>query len=696
MQYGSAHMNQTVLPRRWWVPAVFLSSVLVILTVPASSLDAQGQGTPPTAPQGRGAAPPQGRGGGGRGDAGAASLPALPPIDKQVVRDQDEMTWDDYKPIPGVNWATDSRPPSDRTIKIAMVLFDFEDQPFVVTLPKHSDPFGNPQIDPITREDVPRFYLDFWNKPQPANHGRSVHEYWMELSHGRIGVEFTPFGPYRLQGSYVKGHGNAELADAAWRAAAGEDIRKGFDLVMRIYAGYDETTVWQEFGEMKFQTRDEITPPFCNPTDTKQCWLDTRYTDWTSWLAGSYLWSNSGINMGESSGSIRHEISHAAFRIGDNNNNPYVTPYRRVGAGAWDVMDRGSFNGPGGPHRRWLIPVTEGGAAPAGLLLRQRMYFKFTGPGDVLQLNRDGLAQSGLAVGRVTARASKPLANELTGILVKLDGDAPQDRTPPSDPTMDPLSQGVQNYNTYTLEVVQRIGYDSFTPSSGVLLTKNKDQASPVGGPNSFNVFNWVIDANPQDIQVVDFTRPNGDKVMRTIADYRQLNDATFHAGLNSGSEYEWVDLANRLHFYVVDVHHAPNGLLSYTLGVRSLDGAGPHLRGVSVAAPTTPPAAQDGKMEFTLRNTGKRAPTAATLHPEDAARFLDFDIYRISVSVQGAGWAAQIQNALAAVPFGGTQSLPVFVSKTATAADSAVVTVRVASESDPTKKAVVTYEVKK
>jgi hypothetical protein len=359
-------------------------------------------------------------------------------------------------------------------------------------------------------------------------------------------------------------------------------------------------------------------------------------------------------------------------------------------------MDRGSFNGPGGPHRRWLIPVTEGGAAPAGLLLRQRMYFKFTGPGEVLQLNRDGLARSGPAVGRVTARAHQPLPNELTGILVRLDGDAPQDRTPPSDPVIDPLSQGVQNYNSYTLEVVQRIGYDSFTPSSGVLITKNKDQASSVGGPNAFNLFNWVIDANPQDIQVIDFKRPNGEAVMRTVADYRQLNDATFHAGLNSGSEYEWVDVPNRLHFYIVDVHHAANGLISYTLGVRSLDGSGPHDHGVALTAPAAPPAALDGRAEFILSNTGTRAATPATPHPEDAARFLDSDIYRLSVSVQGAGWSAQVQNVLAAVPFGGRQSVPVFVSKTATAADSAVVTLRAASESDPAATVVTTYVVKK
>jgi hypothetical protein len=38
----------------------------------------------------------------------------------------------------------------------------------------------------------------------------------------------------------------------------------------------------------------------------------------------------------------------------------------------------------------------------------------------------------------------------------------------------------------------------------------------------------------------LDFKRPNGEPVMRTIADYRQLNDALFHAGLNSGSQYEF------------------------------------------------------------------------------------------------------------------------------------------------------------
>ena len=102
-----------------------------------------------------------------------------------------------------------------------------------------------------------------------------------------------------------------------------------------------------------------------------------------------------------------------------------------------------------------------------------------------------------------------------------------------------PLSAGRPVYDFYSIEVVQRIGYDSFTPDNGVLIAKNK---SNEGNTCGYNCFTWVIDAHPEDIRMEDFKRPNGEPVMRTIADYRQLNDALFHAGLNSGSQYEWED----------------------------------------------------------------------------------------------------------------------------------------------------------
>ena len=115
-----------------------------------------------------------------------------------------------------------------------------------------------------------------------------------------------------------------------------------------------------------------------------------------------------------------------------------------------------------------------------------------------------------------------------------------------------------------------------------------------------------MIDAHPEDINKLDFKRPNGEPVMRTVADYRQLNDALFHAGLNSGSQYEWEDAANRLHFYVIDLQTNNEGVRSYTLGVRSLDGAGPQKRGVALAAPAAViMTAANTTCDFTLSNQG-------------------------------------------------------------------------------------------
>ncbi|RDJ93453.1 hypothetical protein B4Q13_21800, partial [Lacticaseibacillus rhamnosus] len=82
---------------------------------------------------------------------------------------------------------------------VALVAVDFPDQPFVITLPKHSDPFGNPQIDPVPRSQVPQFYGDFYNTPGPINHGQTINGYWMEQSRGQVGIgKIDVFGPYRM------------------------------------------------------------------------------------------------------------------------------------------------------------------------------------------------------------------------------------------------------------------------------------------------------------------------------------------------------------------------------------------------------------------------------------------------------------------------------------------------------------------
>ena len=636
------------------------------------------------------------------------AVPFPPPLDPQVWQDQEDMAWTDYKPIPGVNWGDPARTPA-RALRVALVAIDFEDQPFVITRPKHSDPFGNPQVDPVARAEVAGFYADFWGKPGPLNHGHTIHEYWMEQSRGKIGIpKIDVFGPYRMprklfeyglneygQQSGCPGgftcDGRMERdVDALWQADAGADVVNSYPIKLRIYAGYDETTVWQEFGEMKFASRDDIPEIWGSPDKTKPRWVATRYVPWTSWLAGAQQWGLSSVRQGESSGTITHELGHLVFRVGDNNNNPYVTPYRRVGTGPWDMMDRGSFNGPGGPHRRWVVPAAEGAAMPAGLMLRNRLAMDLLSMDEVVQVNRSALSVSGPVVATLTARAVEPGPGAWAGLLVRLDGEAPQDRTPACDRNTDPLCAGDAVFNSYSVEVVQRIGYDSFTPDSGVLIAKNKDRQTNSCG---YGCHAWAIDAHPEDINRVDFVKPNGERVMRTIADYRQLNDALFHAGLRSGSHYEWKDEANRLHFYVIDRRADARGVLSYLVGVRSLDGAGPRVRGVTAAAPASASANVSApSYDVTVTNSGSAA-EGVTGHPGAPASAFASDIYRVSVSVDGAGWEAGVQNALVAVPAGESARVPVFARRVSGAV-SARVTVTITSECDPTKRAVAVTEV--
>lgn len=631
-----------------------------------------------------------------------SAAPEMGPIDPQKCQDQQDMGWDEYHPIPGANWADPSLVPN-RKLRIALVAVDFPDQPFVITLPEGSDPFGNPQAEPITRAAVPQFYADFYNKPQALNHGHTINEYWMEQSSGKVGIsKIDSYGPYRMPKNLFqyglnewnqqagcpggfKCDGRIEQdADAIWMADAGKDIRSKYDIILRIYAGYDETGVWQEFGEMRFQTKEDIPAEWGNPDTTKPRWITTRYAPWTSWLAGRTQWGQSTVRQGENSGTITHEIVHFAFQTGDNNNNPYIKPYRRVGCAPWDIVDRGSFNGPGGPHSRWVVPAAQGASMPAGFMLRNRIKFGFVHPENVLKLNRNGLANSGPVVATITARAVDPGTAGLAGITVLLDGDAPQDRTPPCEMDKDPLCTGAPVFNFYSLEVVQRIGYDSFTPDNGVLIAKNKDKESNSCG---YNCFIWVIDAHPEDMNMVDYKKPDGTPVMRTIADYRQLNDALFHAGTDSGSRYEWEDAANRLHFYVIDIHKDLNGILSYTVGVRSLDGSGPQARGISIVWPEEQQiSGMYADCSFGLKNTGAPASIDSSLHPQNTADYLNSDIYRLSVTVYGRGWSAKLRNELSAVRFGDSIAVPIRVMRIPTSAPAATVTLKAVSESDPTK----------
>jgi M6 family metalloprotease-like protein len=615
------------------------------------------------------------------------------PIDPQMIQDQDSMTWKDYHPVPGKNWADPSLVPG-RRFRMALVAVDFPDQPFVITLPKHSDLFGNPQTDPVKRDDVPRFYSDFWIKPSGLNHGQTINGYWMEQSRGKFGITaLDAFGPYRMPknlweyGLNEYGQNNSTPdgsrassrmepdVDALWKADAG-DIKSQYDAVLRIYAGYDETGVWQEFGEMKFLSKDDIPVEWGNPDSTKPRWIPTRYVPWTSWKAGQMQWGLSSIRQGENSGTITHELGHFAFDIGDNNNNPYVKPYRRVGSGPWDMMDRGSFNGPGGPHMRWVVPPAMGASMPAGLMLRNRMVNGFLDERQVLTLSREELTKSGPVIAEITARAVDPLPGTYAGIIIKLDGKEPHDRTPADDSSVNPLSPGIPDYDSYSVEIVQRIGYDSFCPDNGVLIAKNKDAESRNGGPNGFNCFNWVIDAHPEDINKTDYFKPDGIPVMRTIADYRQLNDALFHAGTNSGSLAEWIDEPNRLHFYIIDLIKNQEGILVYRIGVRSLDGNPSPGINIQIVPPSVNKLTiTQYYLPFIIKNASALTGNAS-----------QSDIFRLSADAEGEGWHADLLNSLISAGTENEQNVMVFLSHDKKCSKSAIISLTMKSESDPAK----------
>jgi hypothetical protein len=337
-----------------------------------------------------------------------------------------------------------------------------------------------------------------------------------------------------------------------------------------------------------------------------------------------------------------------------------------------------------------------GASMPAGLMLRNRIVNGFIPENKVLTVSRENLAKSGPVVATITARAVEPLPATFAGVIVRLDGTEPRDRTPVDDPAVNPLSPGIPNYDFYSLETVQRIGYDSFCPDNGVLLAKNKDKESRNGGPNGFNCFNWVIDAHPEDINIVDYKKSDGTVVMRTIADYRQLNDALFHAGLNSGSQFEWEDTPNRLHFYIIDRQINSDGILSYKVGIRSLDGSGPQKRGATITVPSSFKMKNAAEYcDFTIINTGETAKTDLVSDLNNSEN-LNYDIYRLSVTIEGTGWNAQILNSLTSMKPGNSEKIPVYISYAKQCSASAKVTLTARSESDPSKTASASFIIKK
>jgi len=610
------------------------------------------------------------------------------PVDEETWVLPEDMTWDDYKSVPGVNWNDPPIEP-EKVIKGAIILVDFQDQEFIMSQPKGSDVAGNPVGEGnIPRDELSDYWVNFLNKPQLINNYRTIDEYWRENSFGKWGVELDGFGPYKLEGNefeYGLSYGNEmpsgfqsrdikpEAMDLAQEDldASGED----YDFTFILHAGYDQSGVWQEFGEMMFNDRDSVTDEFGPPSylDDLPNWAKTRYVPWTSWFAAKSIWSHADIRNGisvqgenDGMGTFAHEFGHI-MELLDNYNNPYAEPVSRSYSGPWELMSRGSFNGPGGPHTRWMISPTEGGSAPSHHMLRNKIKQGFLTEDEYLNLDRDELAETGPVTADILAR-SVPTGEEfgrtgLHGINIEM-----EDLTPANsleDDWRADMQNGEKWYDNYTIEVVDRIGFDSFTPDSGVLMAKTKNEES---APNI-----WVIDANDEDIDEVDFVRPDGTEAKYSLGDYRQLSDALFKAGTDENVVSEYVDEHNRLHFYVLDKEYDDEGILSYRVSVRHLDGAGDFKRGVS-AETGTAEYAQPGKIatqNFSVTNTGEAT-----------------DLIRIGVETD-SNWETMIEHNVIEVEPGETVDVPVYVEIPENEKNPSKLTLSATSETDSEQVAV-------
>lgn len=639
----------------------------------------------------------------------ATSVPTGDPfkvIDPQKWVNPDHMTWDDFLPPPGTNWSNPSQTGSERNFHIALVTLDYEDRPFVITQDAGSTIYGNPQPIKanVPKEDVPSYYRDLLNTPNELNGGHTLHEYWMEDSGGRFGVDLTVYGIYRMpslswqygitdwmnDGSCpVKGKCDVDLREdglGAWRADVGDDLANSYELIFILSAGQDESSTWQEFGEMKFATKEDVPDKFGPPKDVVANltnYATTRYVNWTSWAAASNIWPDAGggsSTQAESSGMavFAHELSHL-LNIGDNYNNPYGTPLRRAYTGPWSMMSRGSFNGPGGPHSRWQIPALQGSSMGSLHTVRDKYQLGLIEKSKILWLSRSALAESGFVIAQVTARA---VQSDIMGLRIELDGGG--DLSPACNVNTEVLCDG-GGFNYYDVEVVDRMGADSFQPDAGVLISKSKKE----GQDNA--PFQWVIDANPQDIELVDFQKPDGSgSKMITLGDYRQLADAPFHAGTGSGSQYEHVDKANKLHLYVLDKLRSKDGVLSYTISARSLEAPGKSTFkvGLKEGKPVggDAPTKQGVFCSFDLTNKGTFVEGGK--HPQDVSAFVGSDVFRIEAKVEGAGWKVGVPNVFVAAKFGETVSANVAVRAEKGASRTGVVTLTATSESNGAVKA--------
>ena len=267
--------------------------------------------------------------------------------------------------IPGTKWADPAKKGSVENFKGALVLVDYPNQPFVVTQPAQLHHLRQPdhgqrrargrRCRSSTRTSSTR--------PSKLNRGHTIHEYWMEDSGGRYGIDLKAFGAVpdagqeprvRHRGEHPGRRAAAPPATPATATSAPTPAPRGAPTSATTCANAVRLRVPPQrrpgrVVDLAGVRRDEVRHQGgghrrVRPAGPGAAELEQRpaTSPWTSWQASSNIWPNAGGGSSIAGRELRHgtyahEFSHI-LGIGDNYNNPYAMPARRDYTGPWDML----------------------------------------------------------------------------------------------------------------------------------------------------------------------------------------------------------------------------------------------------------------------------------------------------------------------------------------------------------------------
>jgi len=146
------------------------------------------------------------------------------------------------------------------------------------------------------------------------------------------------------------------------------------------------------------------------------------------------------------------------------------------------------------------------------------------------------------------------------------------------------------------LEVIDRVGFDSFNADHGVIISRSK-HSHLVGGGGMDSKGIYIVDAHPGNLGLVQFREADGTPYMFACDHHANIATSAFHAGVHNNPSYyrdtlperfleddarpgvagstvnEWVDEYNNFHFYILQKNNYDGiygTFLSYDVAVRN------------------------------------------------------------------------------------------------------------------------------